>query len=284
LVAWTDSRDGGQEIFGARLDLDAGRLDGTGFAVTASPGADFAAVASDGQGFLVAWSDPNISSFPLIRGTRMTSAGQTLDLRDGGLAIGTRCGAETLPALGVYQGEYAALWEDHCTTLSRIFSDRVINDGGLVDQPNFDLATIGASFAPAATSSGSEYFLAWANGPASGPADIYFAWYLNTSPAPGFDHHESFFLAQTPQDEEEVAIASNAQNVVLVGYASRLGTEPWRIRARWVNGPGIDAGSVDAGSCAGVAPPPSNNCSAVGTPIGLGALLFLSARGRRRSR
>ena len=82
LVVWTDSREGGPKVYGARVSPGGTVLDQDGFAISSAGGAE-PTVAFDGTNYLVVWR--NQAS---IIGARVDPGGTVLD--PGGITISTR--------------------------------------------------------------------------------------------------------------------------------------------------------------------------------------------------
>ena len=82
LVVWTDYREGGPKVYGARVSPGGTVLDQDGFAISAAGGSE-PAVAFDGTNYLVVWSNQDS-----IIGARVDPGGTVLD--PGGITISTR--------------------------------------------------------------------------------------------------------------------------------------------------------------------------------------------------
>jgi len=79
LVVWQDTRSGWSCIYGARLTRDGTLLDTVGIPIsTANAGQRDATVASDGAGFLVAWTDERDGT-PDVYGAWVSPAGVVID-------------------------------------------------------------------------------------------------------------------------------------------------------------------------------------------------------------
>ena len=102
LVVWTDSREGGPKVYGARVSPGGTVLDQDGFAISAAAGSE-PTVAFDGTNYLVVWS--NQAS---IVGARVDPGGTVLD--PGGITISTRANAQFQPTLAFDGTNYLVVW------------------------------------------------------------------------------------------------------------------------------------------------------------------------------
>ena len=102
LVVWTDYREGGPKVYGARVSPGGTVLDQDGFAISADEGSE-PTVAFDGTNYLVVWS--NQAS---IVGARVDPAGEVLD--PGGMTISTRANAQFEPTLAFDGTNYLVVW------------------------------------------------------------------------------------------------------------------------------------------------------------------------------
>ena len=103
LVVWTDSREGGPKVYGARVSPGGTVLDQDGFAISAAGGSE-PAVAFDGTNYLVVWS--NQAS---IIGARVDPGGTVLD--PGGITISTRPNhLQYEPTLAFDGTNYLVVW------------------------------------------------------------------------------------------------------------------------------------------------------------------------------
>jgi hypothetical protein len=144
LVLWSDSRDGRNDVFGARVDATTGEiLDPTGFAVieianddptrpriTADP-----VLVSDGSGFLVFWVEQRDGKSSQIYGRRVAVDGTVLDgpVLGGGVAISSPSTQKVEPGAVFFDGtNHFVTWTDG-TTLD---GARVAPDGAVLGGAN----------------------------------------------------------------------------------------------------------------------------------------------------
>ena len=156
LVAWVDSREGNDQIYGARLDGNAAPISAEAFAIsTGAVNRSNPTVASDGTGYLVAWNE--------MVGTA-TQVGWQRVAADGSL-VGT---AGSLPLNDLYEprsafanGVYLLVGSNY-TVAHEVHAARVrASDGQLLDATPMVLTTdtAGASV----SSDGTAFLVAWAD-------------------------------------------------------------------------------------------------------------------------
>lgn len=109
LAVWVDWRNGGGAVWGTRLDQTGGALDPVGFKI--GPGGSTPVVASNGEDFLVAWSNYGSISLARVSGGGDVQALPGITIRNERLSIafdGTRF---LLSAAGSYDnvGTYVAV-------------------------------------------------------------------------------------------------------------------------------------------------------------------------------
>lgn len=139
LLVWQSapsaSADAGVQLLATRLGADGGVLDGTGLAL-AGPLFERArpAVASDGQGWLVAWTDDTAGASEAdVRACRMSVAGVRLD-PFGGFPLSSASGRQARPALAYDGTYYVAAWEDSRGGGKRdIYAARLTRGGSVKD-------------------------------------------------------------------------------------------------------------------------------------------------------
>jgi hypothetical protein len=115
LVVWTDTRGDAvsTHIYGARLASDGTVLDTNGIPICTLSGSQTApAVATDGNGFLVAWTDNRNSAAYVsdIYGTLVRSDGSIS--KTNGFAIRAATGSQTAVTLAFDGTAYLAAWQE----------------------------------------------------------------------------------------------------------------------------------------------------------------------------
>lgn len=133
LVVWDDLRNGGYDVYGARVDPTTGLVvstDKDGIAIATGLGSQrFPAVASNGTDFLVVWANTLVDSTK-IYGARVTAAGAVTDAT--GFAIGGGPGDQSSPSVAWDGTNYFVVWEDNRSNGVDVFGARVGTDGKTV--------------------------------------------------------------------------------------------------------------------------------------------------------
>jgi hypothetical protein len=122
LVVWTDFRNGSaSDIYGARVGDDGLVVETNGIEVCRALGAQSApAVAANGDGYFVAWTDArNGTANPDIYGATVTAAGlaQPAD----GFPIRAASGQQSAPAVVAQGPDYLVVWQEARSSASNSF-------------------------------------------------------------------------------------------------------------------------------------------------------------------
>lgn len=135
LVTWTDGRDGGSNILGARVTPAGAVLDSAGLVICDAPSSqDHPAVASNGSSALVTWDDlrnGNVDIFgTLVFPDSSVSPGPSV-----GLQINAGVSRQQNPAVAWNGLHYLVAWEDErsVTNFPDIYAARVAGDGTVLD-------------------------------------------------------------------------------------------------------------------------------------------------------
>jgi cysteine-rich repeat protein len=162
LLAWSDDIVGaddysGMDVFaakirGADLHAEPGRLV-SGAASQGSP-----AVATNGDGFLIAWSESQAidRSDTKIFGARLSSTGAIADVVP--IQIATAYEHNRYPAVASNGVDYLVVWTGG-NTAAGIYGTRVFDDGSVADPAGILIA--GSNGAPRVASNGADYLVAW---------------------------------------------------------------------------------------------------------------------------
>ncbi|MCY1023848.1 cadherin-like domain-containing protein [Pyxidicoccus sp. MSG2] len=160
LVAWTDRRsDAEGDVFAARVTSSTGAVeDSSGIAVSATTGQQaLPAVASDGTGYLVSWTDTRSVSFDAeLHAARVSPIGTVLDPE--GLRLSSYSSKYDAPALTFNGLDYFIAWSGG----SSLRGMRVTLAGEGSDAPGIPLVTSASrQRTPAVASNGTQYLVVW---------------------------------------------------------------------------------------------------------------------------
>jgi len=163
LTVWEDFRDGGADIYGARVAPDGTLLDGSGITIGQAPDRQGApAMGFDGTNSLVVWQDRrNDPGAPDIYGARVTSGGAVLD--SAGIVIAQAARAQSNPALGFDGANFLVVWEDYRSGIySDIYGARVTPGGTVLDPTGIAITQAGNDqWFPALGYDGTNFLVVW---------------------------------------------------------------------------------------------------------------------------
>ncbi len=154
LAAWRDGRNGGPDVYGARIGATA-VLDPAGVAISRAASSQGApAVAGDGTRFLVAWGDSRNGTAD-VYGARVGADGAVLDPT--GVPIALAPGAQQAAAIAFEGRWFVVVWEDYRSgTGYDVYGARVGADAAVLDPGGFvvEPGTVGARVAIASDGAG----------------------------------------------------------------------------------------------------------------------------------
>jgi hypothetical protein len=131
LVLWQAQSVGIRDLYGARINRQGVVLDPDGFIVSAAAGdEEQPAAASDGDIFLVVWSDRRNGDRD-IHGARVTGTGIVLDTA--GIEICTAPGAQNYPAVEYDGADFLVVWQDERNGERDLYGARVTPEGTILD-------------------------------------------------------------------------------------------------------------------------------------------------------
>lgn len=169
-VVWRDlrNRSNGSDVYGVRVRAKDGVvLDATARPLaTTSSNDEFPLVGSDGQDFLVVWSNFNfnIGNYD-VYGVRVRgSDGQVLDSSP--LILSTAAGSQLATSVSYGEGYYLVTWTDSRTDAGDIHATRVrASDGRVMEPGGFPVSKAARSQSAAKAAYGAGVFLvAWSDG------------------------------------------------------------------------------------------------------------------------
>ena len=164
LVTWGDEAGSSEIVFAVRV-ASTGIV---GQARQLASGGSGSVAASDGTGYLVAWSTATSGT---IRGVRVDASGVIV-----GTPFDIASATTSSPhlALAWGGGQYLLAWSDSTpTTGYDIFATRVGAIGQVLDSPFVLSAAANDQRNPAVAASGSEYLVAWEDRRGAVPPDVY---------------------------------------------------------------------------------------------------------------
>ena len=158
LSVWEDYRDSVSQIYGARVTPDGTVLDTAGIAIGTGP--DWLmcpAITFDGTNFLVVWEQDCDSATSVIRGTRVSPAGQVLD---SAFVVDSSSGVDVLfgPTASSDGTNSLVVWQDFSRGLRGAL---VASDGSVVDTGITLAPAINAYEGPTSLYDGTDFLVAW---------------------------------------------------------------------------------------------------------------------------
>jgi len=174
LAAWTDSRNGVKDIYGARVASDGTLLDADAIPIsTAAAYQAYPAMAFDGTGYLAVWHEWHITSTYDISGARIATDGTVLDTL--GISLSAAAKDQLYPAVAHGGTNCLVVWQDYRNNAYDIYAARVGADGSVLDPAGLVISTAsGPQEYPDVASNGTTYLVVWQD-KRSGSYDIYAA-------------------------------------------------------------------------------------------------------------
>jgi hypothetical protein len=170
----------GGRMKGARISRTGVVLDSSAFVI--GPGATDAAIAFDGENYLVVWdrfvpSPPDPSGGYDVFGVRVTASGQVLDSAP--LTIYAAAGEQAFPAVAFDGVNYLVVWRDNTTASgpgpTDILGSRITRAGVNLDPSGLRISTAAQGQGePDVVFAAGNYLVAWTDG-RNGSSDIYAA-------------------------------------------------------------------------------------------------------------
>ena len=172
LVVWEDHRNGGYDIYGARVTPAGTVLDPSGIPVCRAAGNQYAPdVAFTGTGFLVVWRDYRNGVGYDIYGTRVTADGVVLDTA--GIAISTAAHDQMEPAVAFDGTNSLVVWQDERTGDRDLYGARVTSTGVVLDSMGIPISRApGYQSVPAVAFDGRNFLVVW-NDARGGDGAVY---------------------------------------------------------------------------------------------------------------
>jgi len=219
LVVWQDSRNGGNDIYGARVTADGVVLDPSGIEISAASGNQtLPAVSSGAASSMVVWQDARNGALNDIYGSRVGADGTVLD--PAGLLV---CGnsADQINAAVTYDGAvWLAVWNDLRTGVWNVYASRIDSTGTVLDPGGFGVCTFRSQqFNPAVAFADSIYLVAWHDS-RNGPKDIYGARVRDDATV----LESAVLISRAASGQADAALACDGSNYLAVWDDLRLST------------------------------------------------------------
>lgn len=169
LVVWEWSNPAG--IYGRFVD-HAGNINPTLIAIADVNGwHSMPAVASDGTGYFVVWSDSRGSTYD-IYGARVDEAGTLLDTA--GISISSAAGNQSIPAVAFDGCNFLVVWDDQRSGNHDIYGARVTPNGQVLEPEGIPIcSTISSQSNPSVASDGENYIVVWTDDRNGGNKGVY---------------------------------------------------------------------------------------------------------------
>jgi len=158
LVVWRDSRNGNDDIYGARVSTSGIVLDTQGIAISTDPNSqEYPYVCSDGINYLVAWHDGRNGNYD-VYGARVSQSGVVLDTS--GIPIKTGIYNQGYTSIAFDGINYLVVWEDAYS--SKVCGARVDTTGVVLDPNGFIISgTPSYAWFPSVSFDGTNYLVVW---------------------------------------------------------------------------------------------------------------------------
>ncbi|MDI6839981.1 MAG: T9SS type A sorting domain-containing protein [bacterium] len=225
LVVWDDSRNGKEDIYGARVKKSGAVMDIFGIPISTAPLEQwFPSVAFDGDNYFIVWQDCRTGINFEIYGARLTPGGTLLD-PDGiclfPSGLGRSC---VLPRICFGGTHYFVTWMDTRNGNWDIYGGRVTREGVVLDPSGIPICTnSSAQGFQSVTFDGTNYIVLWEDWRSGTNCDIYGA-IIDTSG----EIIETIVVSDKPVTEVTPAIANGPSNKALFTY-SRYASSPYEV-------------------------------------------------------
>jgi len=234
LVVWTDERNNGSDIYGARVAQDGTVLDTAGIAlVSDSAGQTAPAVAYDGANVLLIWGDTRNDQGD-IYGARVSSDGTLLD--SAGFVVSAAPSLQHSPEIALGVDEALVVWADlRNGPDTDIYGSRITRDGEVLDSAGVAIATSSwYEYDARVAFDGTQYLVVWTDAVAHGNV---FGGRVATDgtvlDTPGF------FISQGGEYAGSPAVTFDGEHSVVAWSDVRDGTVGQSVSASRVDGDGM---------------------------------------------
>ncbi len=213
LVAWYDARNGGDDIFGARITNGGTVVEPAGIPVSIGGAGAFAPSAvALGSTFLVAWARSPGGKTPLATFvTRVAADGTVQDTS--GLEVSAAELSFSGPAIAPSAGRGLVVWSDGRLGAHDVFGARITTSGTVLDPQGITVSTLSTRQRDSAVGfNGTNFFVAWTT--VLGPFTVRGAL---VGPGGRILRDTSISLGSTAHElETRVAVASDGNQFLVV--------------------------------------------------------------------
>lgn len=242
LVTFTDEVPfpADRDVRATRVAADGSVLDPGGIGVATSAAPQYApAVASDGDGYLIAWYESAAAANPLVYAARVSASGALLDAN--GFALAPGATAQVSPELASDGVGYLAIWEQPGgATGVDLHGVRISSAGAVLDAPSLAISTAaGGQQRASVASDGIGYLVVWED--ARGGASDLFG--TRVSSSAGVLDAQGFAIASSPDYEYWPTLAASASGYLAV-YQRGFGTGRAMVATR-ILGTSVESPSGD---------------------------------------
>ena len=220
LVVWDDTREGQEDIYGARVSPQGRVLDPSGIVISrAVESQERPALAFDGANFFAVWEDYRSGSYHDIYGARVTPQGTVLD--PAGIAVSRAFDSQWYAAVSFDGTDYLVVWTDWRSGYSwDIYGTRVTPAGTVLDPAGFAVTHAAESqMYPALGFDGANFLAVWTDDRNGDTSDLYGAGV--TPEGVVFDRAP---IVTQEGDQSSAALARGPDGQLLLVYRGWAGT------------------------------------------------------------
>ena len=252
LVVWEDHRNNALskvDVYATRVSKDGAILDADGIAVSRSANDQTdPVVASDGDGYLVIWSDARKGTASRsIYGTLVSADGEVADSQ--GVLIGRGSASEEKPALAFNGERYLAVWQAVGGSKASVRARRVSTDLEHLDESPLQVAaSADKNGSPAVASDGIDFLVVW-SADSTGSLDVFGRRIAGTDGM--FFEEEPFVVTNADRDQTLPAVASNGDGYLVVWQDFRIGLDVFGARVDGDSGQVLDPAGIAINTAGG---------------------------------
>ncbi|MBI1177956.1 hypothetical protein GC207_11035 [bacterium] len=244
LVAWQDARNGGQDVYAARVTPSGRLLDTNGIpVVTLGNDQRLPSVASLNGDFLIAWQDGrNGTANQEIYAARIKGGGTLVETN--GFLVSNASNSQSAPSLGTVGTNYVAAWHDFRSGVSLdVYAARITSTGSVLDTNGIPVsAAINDQWNVAITGNGTTGLIVWQDGRNGTDDELYGA---RINEAGTVLDPNGIAISQQAGQQRFPAVAAIGANFLVTWQDSRAGSD-FNLYATTVS-----AGSGTVGSASG---------------------------------